>query len=112
MTQLRVLAEVFRSPDLRRLQIAWFATSTGVWCAELVLAIYAYQRAGAGAVGVMALVRTLPGAPVAPVLTWIADRVSRRAVMVAVEKDGTGYIGQGNSLTTKCPSKYQAAAAS
>jgi cytochrome c-type biogenesis protein CcmE len=35
-----------------------------------------------------------------------------RAVMVAVEKDGTGYIGQGNSLTTKCPSKYQAAAAS
>jgi cytochrome c-type biogenesis protein CcmE len=35
-----------------------------------------------------------------------------RAVMVAVEKDGTGYVGQQNSLTTKCPSKYQAAAAS
>jgi cytochrome c-type biogenesis protein CcmE len=35
-----------------------------------------------------------------------------RAVMVAVQKDGSGYIGQGNSLTTKCPSKYQAAAAS
>ena len=32
--------------------------------------------------------------------------------MVAVEKDGTGYVGQANSLTTKCPSKYQAAAAS
>ena len=37
-----------------------------------------------------------------------------RAVMVAVEKSGSGttYVGQGNSLTTKCPSKYQAAAAS
>jgi cytochrome c-type biogenesis protein CcmE len=35
-----------------------------------------------------------------------------RAVMVAVQKDGSGYVGQGNSLTTKCPSKYQAAAAS
>jgi cytochrome c-type biogenesis protein CcmE len=37
-----------------------------------------------------------------------------RAVMVAVEKGnaGTTYIGKGNSLTTKCPSKYQAAAAS
>ena len=37
-----------------------------------------------------------------------------RAVMVAVEKGGAGttYVGQGNSLTTKCPSKYQAAAAS
>jgi cytochrome c-type biogenesis protein CcmE len=37
-----------------------------------------------------------------------------RAVMVSVEKGGSGttYIGEGNSLTTKCPSKYQAAAAS
>jgi cytochrome c-type biogenesis protein CcmE len=35
-----------------------------------------------------------------------------RAVMVAVREQGTQYIGQQNSLTTKCPSKYQAAAAS
>ncbi len=35
-----------------------------------------------------------------------------RAVMVAVKQDGATYVGQQNSLTTKCPSKYQAAAAS
>jgi len=36
-----------------------------------------------------------------------------RAVMVAVRQgDGSTYVGQQNSLTTKCPSKYQAAAAS
>jgi cytochrome c-type biogenesis protein CcmE len=35
-----------------------------------------------------------------------------RAVMVAVQQDGNTYVGQQNSLTTKCPSKYQAAAAS
>jgi cytochrome c-type biogenesis protein CcmE len=36
-----------------------------------------------------------------------------RAVMVAVKQGGgSTYIGQQNSLTTKCPSKYQAAAAS
>jgi cytochrome c-type biogenesis protein CcmE len=39
-----------------------------------------------------------------------------RAVMVAVREQGpTGaatYVGQQDSLTTKCPSKYQAAAAS
>jgi cytochrome c-type biogenesis protein CcmE len=35
-----------------------------------------------------------------------------RAVMVAVKQDGSTYIGQQDSLTTKCPSKYQAAAAS
>jgi cytochrome c-type biogenesis protein CcmE len=35
-----------------------------------------------------------------------------RAVMVAVKQHGSTYVGQQNSLTTKCPSKYQAAAAS
>jgi cytochrome c-type biogenesis protein CcmE len=35
-----------------------------------------------------------------------------RAVMVAVKPDGPTAVGQENSLTTKCPSKYQAAATS
>jgi cytochrome c-type biogenesis protein CcmE len=36
-----------------------------------------------------------------------------RAVLVTVrEGDGPQFIGQPNSLTTKCPSKYQAASAS
>jgi cytochrome c-type biogenesis protein CcmE len=32
-----------------------------------------------------------------------------RAVLVNVTDDGGRFIGQQNSLTTKCPSKYQAA---
>ena len=32
-----------------------------------------------------------------------------RAVMVNVTDDGGKFIGQPNTLTTKCPSKYQAA---
>jgi cytochrome c-type biogenesis protein CcmE len=32
-----------------------------------------------------------------------------RAVMVTVTDDGGKFVGQPNSLTTKCPSKYQAA---
>jgi cytochrome c-type biogenesis protein CcmE len=35
-----------------------------------------------------------------------------RAVLVDVHQQGSGFIGEGNSLTTKCPSKYQAASAS
>lgn len=34
-----------------------------------------------------------------------------RGVLVTVHKQGSDFIGQQNSLTTKCPSKYQAAAA-
>jgi cytochrome c-type biogenesis protein CcmE len=37
-----------------------------------------------------------------------------RAVMVTVQEQAASqtFVGQGNSLTTKCPSKYQAQAAS
>ena len=35
-----------------------------------------------------------------------------RGVLVTVQRQGAGFIGQQNSLLTKCPSKYQAAAAS
>jgi hypothetical protein len=33
-------------------------------------------------------------------------------VLVTVQESGSGFIGEQNSLTTKCPSKYQAASAS
>jgi cytochrome c-type biogenesis protein CcmE len=35
-----------------------------------------------------------------------------RGVLVTVEDQDGSFVGQQNSLTTKCPSKYQAAAAS
>lgn len=35
-----------------------------------------------------------------------------RGVLVNVHEQGSSFIGEQNSLTTKCPSKYQAAAAS
>ena len=35
-----------------------------------------------------------------------------RAVLVTVHESSGGFVGEANSLTTKCPSKYQAAAAS
>jgi cytochrome c-type biogenesis protein CcmE len=35
-----------------------------------------------------------------------------RAVLVTVHDQGGSFVGQENSLTTKCPSKYQAQAAS
>jgi len=34
-----------------------------------------------------------------------------RGVMVTVRRQGSTFVGEQDSLTTKCPSKYQAAAA-
>jgi cytochrome c-type biogenesis protein CcmE len=35
-----------------------------------------------------------------------------RGVLVTVHESGSGFVGEQNSLTTKCPSKYQAASGS
>src|SRR5437588_7442413 len=35
-----------------------------------------------------------------------------RGVLVTVHEQGSSFVGEQNSLTTKCPSKYKAAAAS
>ena len=35
-----------------------------------------------------------------------------RGVLVTVQKQGSGFVGQPNSMLTKCPSKYQAASGS
>jgi cytochrome c-type biogenesis protein CcmE len=35
-----------------------------------------------------------------------------RGVLVTVHEQGTGFVGEQDSLTTKCPSKYQAASSS
>lgn len=35
-----------------------------------------------------------------------------RGVLVTVHEQGAGFVGEQDSLTTKCPSKYQAAKAS
>ena len=81
--QLRALREVFGNPQLRRLELAWMATSIGISGGMLALSIYAYARGGPAAVGLIALLRTLPGAPAAPFLALLADRSSRRSIMLA-----------------------------
>ena len=82
-SEVRALWEVLRSPDLGRLELAWLATSIGTWGGALVLAVYAFDVGGAVAVGLIGMLRTLPGAPVAPLLALVADRFSRRSVLLA-----------------------------
>jgi MFS family permease len=79
---LEALRAAFGTGDLRRLQLGWASTSVGTWAFMVVLAVYAYDVGGASAVGVAALVRMLPAAFTAPVTSLLADRGSRRDVMM------------------------------
>lgn len=72
----------FATPDLRRLQFGWSAASVGGWAFMVALSVHAYGEGGALAVGLAALVRMLPAGLAAPLAGLLADRHSRRDVLV------------------------------
>jgi MFS family permease len=79
------LAEAFRVPDLRRLEIAWSLSVTADWISTVALAVYAFSVGGALAVGMLGLVRMVPSGLAAPFMALPADRYRRERVMLTVE---------------------------
>jgi MFS family permease len=73
-----------RNPNLRRAQLGFL----GAWMAEcaftVALGIYAYRDGGVAAVGLVGLLRMMPSALCAPLLSPIADRGRRERVLVLV----------------------------
>jgi MFS family permease len=82
---LRAFAAVFQNEDLRRLELAWSGSIIGQWGYEVALAVFAYRAGGATAVGLVALVRLLPAAIVAPFAALLGDRFHRKRIMVAAD---------------------------
>jgi len=82
---LRAFQAVFANPDLRRVELAQGGSVVGQWGYEVALAVFAYRDGGAITVGLVALVRLLPAAVVAPFAALLGDRFSRKWVMVAAD---------------------------
>jgi MFS family permease len=82
IASLKAPIAVFRNPDLRRLELAWAAMSFASWSFAIAIAVYAFDAAGAGAVGLVALLRLLPGAIAAPFAGLLGDTRSRRGVLL------------------------------
>jgi MFS family permease len=76
------LRAVFANPRLRRLELALVGSVTGEWAYAIALAVYAFDRGGAAAVGLVGLIRFLPSALAAPFAAVLGDRFSRVRVMV------------------------------
>jgi MFS family permease len=79
---IRALGDVFASPPLRRLQLAWIGSILGAWAYIVALGVYAYDQGGPAAVGVVGLIRFLPAAILAPFTSSLVDRFPRVTVMV------------------------------
>jgi MFS family permease len=81
----RAFAQAFRSPALRKLQLAGIGSTLAVWANSIAIAVYAYNADGAKAVGIVLFARWGSAAVFAPWLALLADRVSRRRVMSSVD---------------------------
>jgi MFS family permease len=79
------LAEVFRNPGLRRINLALAGSVMGDWAYAVGVSVYAYRQGGATAVGVFGVVRYVSMAAVGPFTAMPADHHDRRRVMVIAD---------------------------
>jgi hypothetical protein len=75
------------------LRRSWGAESLATWSFAIALGVYAFEAAGATAVGIAALARLLPGALAAPFGGLIGDRSSRRVVLVISALGNAALLG-------------------
>lgn len=75
------LSEVFANPGLRNLELSWGALSTATWSFAIALSVYAFDYAGVAAVGLIAVIRLLPGAITSPLAGLVSDKFPRRTVL-------------------------------
>jgi Major Facilitator Superfamily len=87
-SRLRAGARAFgmnvRNAALCRAQLSFGAMWASEWCATVAVSVVAYRDGGAPAVALVAVVRMLPGALVAPFAATLADRHRRDHVLACV----------------------------
>lgn len=74
----------WRNPNLRRAQLSFLGAWTAEWAFTVALGIVAYRDGGATALGLVGLLRMVPSAILAPLLSPLADRGRRERVLILV----------------------------
>jgi MFS family permease len=79
---LVAFGRVFANARVRNVQLAAMGSTLGTWAYGVALPVYAYQAGGARAVGLLFFARFVLAALAAPWLGVLADRWSRRRLML------------------------------
>ena len=80
---LQAFRRVFANPRVRNIQIAGAGSTLGIWAYGVALPVYAYHSGGTRAVGLVFFARFVFAALAGPWIGVLADRLSRRSVMLA-----------------------------
>lgn len=86
------LREGLASRELRLYVLAAAAMSLALWAFTVVLAIAAYEAQGTGGVTLAVVARVLPGALAGPFTALLADRNSRRSVLLVLTGGATAAL--------------------
>ena len=77
--------DVFKNRNLRRINLALSGSVIGDWAYSTAIAIWVYREGGATAVGLFGVVRYLTMAFAGPLLATLADKYSKKLVMVGAD---------------------------
>jgi MFS family permease len=83
---------VFRSPGLRRIELAFLGSIIGINANVVAVSIYAFHHGGATAVGLIMFGRMGAAAISAPFMASFADRHDQRRVMLVVDLIRVGTL--------------------
>jgi hypothetical protein len=72
------------SPSVRRAQLAFAVIWTGEWAVLVALGVVAFGDGGPAAVGLVAALRMVPGALLAPLAATVADAMRRERVLASI----------------------------
>src|SRR2546423_15515355 len=79
----RDFAGVLRNVSLRRLELAWLFSIVSYWAYGIAVVVYAYERGGPRAVGLVGVLRWVTAAAVSPFAAPLADPYDPRLLIVA-----------------------------
>ena len=88
----QAFGRVFANPPVRNLQLAGASSVLGIWAYGVALPVYAYHAGGARAVGLLFFARFVLAALASPWLGLLADRLSRRSVMLRSDLLRSGFM--------------------